>query len=276
MIEILKVKKQISNKYPTLNSKMPNGITRLLFILLFLFINLFNQLYAQETFKLFGKVTDFNSKPIDSVEIILKDKNFNDLYKTISDKNGNFSLQVAKGLYYCLYAIKSEDYGKTKLEYWAWNVPVFNNIEINPQYDRMEIYELNAFEPQVSPQNTYIIYFRPMSLTKSLRLTNEKNKKEFEERAIKHHDTIDIAPSHITKDELTIRINGTDAKILSVQKILEYARGTYLYSYLVQVLKPKDEKDNKDIYDRITVILHSTKTNEYGKGELFVKKNKYQ
>ncbi len=94
-----------------------------------------------------GQVTDFNNNPIDSVSIHLKDRNFRNLYSTLTDKNG-----------------------KTKLEYWTWNVPVYKNLEINPQYDKIEIYGINVFEPQVTPQNTYIIYFRPMSLSKSLKI----------------------------------------------------------------------------------------------------------
>lgn len=245
-----------------------------LFVLLFLLTSLCNFLLAQETFRLYGKVTDFNSNPIDSVEILLKDKNFSNLYRTTSDKDGNFSIQVAEGLYYCLYAIKPDDYGKTRLEYWAWNVPVYDDIEINPQYDKMEIYGINAYEPQVSPYDTYIVYFRPMSLTKSLRLATEKNKKEFEEKAIRFRDTIDIAPSNISNEEIIIKINEIKGKILTIQKIVEYARGAYLYGYLVQMLKPEEKINTTDKYDKITIILHSSETGEYGKGELYIAKRK--
>lgn len=165
--------------------------------LLFLVTILSENLSAQGKAKLFGKVTDFNSNPIDSVSVILKNDKFENVYETMTDKDGNFSMSITKEKYFCLYAIKSADYGKTKLEYWAWNVPVYNNIEINPQYDKMEMYGLNAWEPKLSPYETYMIYFRPMSLTKSLKFTNEQNKTEFEKNAESHHDTIDIAPQNI-------------------------------------------------------------------------------
>jgi hypothetical protein len=244
-----------------------------IFILL-LFINFSNFLFAQETFKLYGKVTDFNSNPIDSAAVILKDRNFKDIYKTITDKKGNYLMQVAEGTYYCLYAIKPNEYGKTKLEYWAWNIPVYKDLKINPQYDKMEIYGINAFEPRVSPYDTYFVYFRPMSLTKFLMLTNYKSKKEFEKKAVELHDTINIAPKSISNNELLIKINKIEVKILSIQKVVEYARGSYLYGYLVQILKPKKDKKVTDKYDKITIILHSKETGEYGKGELFIEKNK--
>ncbi len=242
-------------------------------ILLLIIINISNFLFAQETFKLYGKVTDFNSNPIDSAKVILKDRDFKDIYKTITDKDGNYSMQVAEGTYYCLYAIRPNEYGKTKLEYWAWNIPVYKDLKINPQYDKMEIYGINAFEPRVSPFNTYFVFFRPMSLTKFLMLTNNRNKKEFEKKAVELHDTINIAPKSISTNELLIKINEIKVKILSVQKVVEYARGSYLYGYLVQILKPKEKKVT-DKYDKITIILHSKETGEYGKGELFIEKNK--
>lgn len=228
-------------------------------------------LTAQETFKVYGTVTDFNNVPIDSVTVKLENEKFQDIYLTLTDKHGNYSLEVPKGIYYCLYAIKLPDYGKTRLEYWTWNVPVFKDLNINPQYHRMEIYGINAFVPQVSPFNTYMIYFRPMSLTKSLRKTDESNKKQFEKNALENHDTIDIAPQNITPEELTIKINNEETKILSIQKITEYARGAYLYGYMVQVTKPEKGDDNGE-YDKITITLNSKETNETGKGEAFIRK----
>jgi len=247
-----------------------------LFLLLTVLIS-FN-LFGQEKVTLYGKVTDFNNQPVDSASVWLKNsidtisvknknKLFDNAYETFTDSNGNFSIKVEKGTYYCLYAIKESDYGKTKLEYWAWNLPIYNDLEINPQYDRIEIYGINAFEPQTGPFDTYKIYFRPMSLTKALKLP--KNTKL---------DTINIAPKNISIEELTVQLNGRNAKVVSIDKVNEYARGTYMIGYLIQILKPKENKEitNKselvDGYDKITITLHSKETNEIGKGEYFVKR----
>jgi hypothetical protein len=145
-------------------------------------------------------------------------------------------------------------------------------MNINPQYDRMEIYGINAFAPQVTPYETYMIYFRPMSLTKSKRITTARNKNEIEQKANMNHDTIDIAPKNIVPKELLIKLNENETQILNIQKTVEYARGAYLYGYLVQILKPKVEVDQSAKYDKITIILHSSETNEIGKGEIFVQK----
>lgn len=223
-------------------------------------------LKAQDSARLYGQVTDFEGNPIDSVSVRLKNKQFENVYETLTDKNGKFSLLVKVDNYYCLYAIKLSDYRKTKLEYWAWNVPILGDLEINPQYNNMEIYGINAFEPQVSPHETYRIYFRPMSLKKGNPTTIEKG------------DTINMAPETITASELTVKINGVNAKIVGINKVTEYAKGCYFYSYDIQILKPSNTletmKNSERVkgFDKISIILKSNETSEIGKGEAFVKR----
>jgi hypothetical protein len=147
-------------------------------------------------------------------------------------------------------------------------------LEINPKYERMEIYGMNAFEPQVSPHETYMVNFRPMSLTKSLEFQGKSNKKEIEQKAIAGKNTIDIAPNIISKDELSVFVNDFKSEVVGINKITEYARGAYMYGYLIQIRKPVDiEKVDLD-YDKISIVLHSKETDEYGLGECFVKRLK--
>ena len=132
----------------------------------------------------------------------------------------------------------------------------------------MEIYGINAFEPQVGPWETYMIYFRPMSLTKGLAFKKKQSNRDKSEKS----DTIDIAPSTISKNELEVRINGKNSEIVNITKTLEYSRGTYIYGYLVQAIKPKKDSESMDKYDKITIVLKSDETGEYGKGEYFIKR----
>ncbi|PKP34549.1 MAG: hypothetical protein CVT98_10725 [Bacteroidetes bacterium HGW-Bacteroidetes-15] len=193
----------------------------------------------------------------------------------MTDKDGFFSLTVSKGSYYCLYAIKLSEWLKTKLEYWTWNVPAYADLEINPQYERMEIYGINAFEPQVGPWDTYMIYFRPMSLTKILDFIQNEDKIKMESLANANHDTTNVAPSTISMDELEVSINEIKAEIKSISRVLEYARGGYLYGYVAQVKKPEDTKVILNNYDKISIVLKSKETGESGKGEYFLEKKNY-
>ena len=241
-----------------------------------------SSLFGQEKVKIYGKVTDVNNQPVDSASVWLKqkidslsinnkEKVFDNSYETFTDSNGFFSMDIEPGTYYCLYAIFEDDYGKTKLEYWAWNLPVYKDLEINPRYDRMEIYGINGFEPKRSPFNTYMIYFRPMSLTKALKSLNlPKDSKT---------DTLNIAPNNIFKEELKVKVNGIETEVVAIDKISEYIRDSnYMYAYMIQILKPKEESNilnNPELvdgYDKITIELNSKETNEIGVGEYFLKK----
>ena len=84
----------------------------------------------------------------------------------------------------------------------------------------------------------------------------------------------DMSPECITPEELTIQINGTNAKIVGINKITEYARGLLMYGYCVQVLKPENSNLQPELkYDQVTVTLHCAETGEWGKGEAFVKRD---
>ena len=238
-------------------------------------------LSKKETFEIKGKVTDFNGNPIDSATVQLRNRDFDNVYETLSDSNGNYALEVNKGNYYCLYAIKSSEYRVNRLEYWAWNIPVYKDMVINPKYDKIEIYGINIFEPQVTPQETYMLYFRPMSLSKTLKFvsTQKVDKKEFQkakqaEDLLKNTNTIiNVAPNIITSNELKIEINGVKAEIIGINKTTEYARGIFMYGYNVQILKPANYNEQLELkYDRISITLRSEETGEIGMGEAFIKR----
>ena len=232
------------------------------------------------TFVVSGNVSDFHGNPIAGATIRLKNRAFENLYETLSDEKGRYSMAVKEGDYYCLYAIKLSEYRVNRLEYWAWNVPVHSDLVINPRYDRMEIYGINAFEPQVTPQETYMVYFRPMSLLKTLALAARREVDEKKFRSAGRAEVllnekgqlIDMAPDAITVAELTVEVNGARAEIVALNKVKEYARSFFYYGYIVQIRKPEDDARSELNYDRISITLHSKETGESGKGEAFIKK----
>lgn len=232
------------------------------------------------SFVISGTVLDFQGNPIAGATIRLKNRAFENLYETLSDARGRYSLTVREGDYYCLYAIKLSEYRVNRLEYWAWNVPVHSDMVIDPRYDRMEIYGINVFEPQVTPQETYMAYFRPMSLAKTLAVAARQNVDEKNFQSVRQTDglltetgnLIDMAPDAITAAELTVEVNGARAEIVAINKIKEYARGFFMYGYSVQIKKPKDNMRSALKYDRISITLHSRETGESGMGETFIKR----
>jgi len=243
-------------------------------LIFFVLVNAYAFSQKTDSVTISGYVTDFNNNPLDSVTVKLMNKSFEDQYVTISDQAGYYEIIVAKGEYYCLYALKISEWLKTRLEYWTWNVPAYNNMVINPKYNRLEIYGMNAFEPQIGPFDTYMVFFRPMSLTKILEYTNRTNKQNFEKNANLHKDTIDIAPNMITKEDLRVSINDCESEVVGINKVIEYTRGSYMYSYLIQIKKPAGLINSHNEYDKISIMLNSNETNEQGFSECFVKKIK--
>lgn len=239
-------------------------------------------LHAQEKITLSGRITDFSGNPIDSAIVRIMDRNFKAQFITYSDRDGYYSMVVTKGNYNCIYAIKPSEYRKTKLEYWAWHVPLFDDIEINPQYQNMEIYGINVIEPQVTPYDTYIIYFRPMSLKKMITLVENQNVDKQSFANAEHAEKLivpdekkicNIAPEMITPKELSVKVNGIESEIVNIERVKEYARGMNYYGYLIQIKKPEEIKKHNLVYDKISIRLNSAETNETGLGEVFVKRN---
>ena len=231
-------------------------------IILFIIFSCTNEEnYENKFVYISGKVTDFENNPIEKVKVAIKNKDFKDIYQTETNNKGNYSIKVKKSKYFALYAIKESDYGKTKLEYWAWNIPAFNNLEINPQYNNLEIYGVHIFEPKIKPNDTYRIYLRPMSLKKFKQMDNTK-------------DTINILPI-LKKDEIKIEINNKNVEIKTLDRILEFnTTNKYIYAYELQVLKPKI--NTKKFFDKITIKINSLETQEKGKSDyFFIKKDLY-
>lgn len=124
-------------------------------------------------------------------------------------------------MYYNFYACK--DYSVNYLEYWAWNLPLFEDLEINPRIDTLDLYGLNAFKIQgTSPALT--LYFRPMTLKRSRQLEEEGSWECANKVEKKYVEIFDIAPK-LEKENIKVQIDGTDAEAYHVNGILYHRRG---------------------------------------------------
>jgi hypothetical protein len=207
-----------------------------------------------------GRVTDFEGQPIESASVFLKDDRFNDVATAISDKAGLYSMNAPKGRYMALAAVK--DYQIKYLEYWAWNVLAIHDLEINPRFDRLEVYAINAWRPQ-GAYPSFQIYFRPMSLSKATAVITEAGGMD----KLNGLPVIDIAPK-LDKKDIEVAIDGQPVEILEVNRVREASgRNQYMYGYLIQVALPGKKKD--DAYSVITITLSDPETGEKGEGCLF-------
>jgi hypothetical protein len=205
-----------------------------------------------------GKVIDFDGNPIEGADVRLKDRRFEDVCKAVSDAEGKYGLQVKEGTYVGMYACK--DYGTKNLEFWAWNVPAYQNLEVNPRFDGLELYAMNAWMPQGAYPSLQV-YFRPMSL----RRMKDKGGKE----GLKSASVIDIAPK-LAKADVAVKIDDQDVTMLEMNEVKEAAGPKQsILAHLIQTALPKQRKDAA--FHRIQVTIIDTVTGEKGEGVLFWK-----
>jgi len=205
-----------------------------------------------------GKVTDFDGNPLENADVVLKDKKFGDVYKNLSDADGKYHLQVIEGTYIALFACK--DYSVRNLEFWAWNVPAFQDLEINPRFDGLELYAMNAWIPQGAYPSLQV-YVRPMSLQR----VRDKGGPE----AFKSERVIDIAPK-LKKDDVSVKIDDQNANVLDINEVREAVGSNQsMRAYIIQTVLPDKWKDLA--YHQILMTLRDSVTAEKGEGIVFWK-----
>jgi len=221
--------------------------------------------------EIYGNVTDFDGNPIEGAAVEIKNKRFETICQTITDAKGRYRLEVDEGTYIAMYACK--DYATENLEYWAWNIFAYQNLEINPRIDGLEVYAINAWIPQGAMPSVQI-YFRPMSLRRARELSRcfgvgfPASRDE-----LKSLKVIDIAPK-LTKDDVDATIDNQPVKVFELDKVKEaIGEDQSMYGYVIQTSLP-EQQTGLD-YSQIRVVLKDPETGERGEGCLFWKKPSY-
>lgn len=206
-----------------------------------------------ETVCIYGQVTDFNGNPIDSAVVLIKDKHFEDQYTTFSGPDGYYELEVEAGHYASLASVRMQDYGKTKLEYWAWNLHVEEDMELPIRYDKLEVYGVNVFRVQGAYPG-YTIYFRPMALSRYYADAPKGKSK-------------DLAPEPENMD-LSVTINGAPVKVNLIQQIKEYTGKAPMTAYLIHT--DLEQKRNQEITE-FHIVVEDKQYGDKGEAHFFYK-----
>jgi len=227
-------------------------------ILTAIFVMATTTIFAQKMVTISGKVTDFSGKPIVSAMIEAKTRLFEMKYHAFSDKNGNYSINVEAGTYIGISCVRMNDYGKSNLEFWAWNVPAYNNMTINMRYERLEVYGLNVFKIQGAHRG-YAIYCRPMSLTRYIEWEKSPS------------SLMNIAPNP-DKMRVEVTINGSSAKVNMVEKLKEYAGKQTAEAYMIYT--DMGAATSKP-YDEIRVTITDLENGDKGEAVYYRPKDNY-
>ena len=190
--------------------------------------------------RLYGTTKGKNGNTLSGVTVEIKDKNFHTLYKTQSDAQGMYSLDLPAGKYDFLTAVR--DYADSYLEYWGQNISLAQDKELEIRIDTLEIYGLHVFSVK-GAYPSLMIYFRPMSLEK-----------------YKNGNT-DICPE---MKRIRILIDGKEADLLEQNQVKEYVgNGTNMRAFLIQAVLPEEKK-----WDRVNVEIWD-ENNAYGMATFF-------
>ena len=209
-----------------------------------------------ETFRVFGKITYFDGSPVVEGEVSIRDAWFRKAFQTTTDENGDYELTVTKGKYQALYACK--DYAVKNLEFWAWDLVVDRDLEINARIGGLEVYAINAFKEQGG--SGFFIYFRPMSLKRSLATGLSREERE-------KLPLLDEVPKLLI-DNVKIKINDQEAKVQDVLMVKRMVDGgTDMFAYFVQPVLPEGWWKENPV--RIWITLTDPQTGEKGEGCLF-------
>jgi len=200
-----------------------------------------------------GQVSDFDGKPFPAV-VLLYRYGFDDtpfMMGVWTDLNGRYSLRVPDGCYNAMYS-DDNSYGKGSLECWGWNIIADRDETIDLKIGSGEVYSLNVSVDN-GGMNTMFLTFRPMIFYKKEEYNTVVGEREF--------FVTDIAPE-LSKEDVTVYINGRETEVISLQKIYETAEHGYcMPMYMAQISK----QVYADCFDKQTIILEYD-TKERGNG----------
>lgn len=161
--------------------------------------------------RIYGTTKGKNGEIMAESWIAVKNEQFETIYETVSDENGKYELELPKGHYPFLLAVR--DYAVENLEYWCQNINLTEDLELNVHFGEIEIYGLHAFRVKGGFKQL-MVYFRPMSLKKQ-----QKGEK-------------DLCPEI---QKMRFWVDGQEAKVLLTNHVQEQVEVGTVGAYLVQV-----------------------------------------
>lgn len=233
--------------------------------------------YAQN-YSVAGRVTDYKGLPVDSCSIIIYNSNFSTAFETLSDDDGYYRLDnVPKGRYAAIAAMRLSEYPRMqqvlpedmKLEFWAWNVILDNDLTLDIRYDKLELYGTKAFF-EYGGRQELLIYTRPMSVSKAIRVPDIIDKAAMEKNA-----NVTVAPQYM---DFKVYADGRPINILSVQHLsLPNTNGNSMNDdcYLIQTSLPDNIYSHvKEPYE-IRVVGHNKEFDEWGESVYYLEVPQY-
>ncbi len=186
--------------------------------------------------RLYGAITDFEGKPFRAFVTIRPDAF--DFETTVwSDSTGWYSIELPERTYSNI-AVVNEDYGVDVAESWAWHIIHDADQRLDFKVGTGEVYNLKAW-PNNGGFKTYFISFRPMDIAYFRSTTTRTVSLNGAAFTLPEH-TADLEPG-----DITVRFNGKEARIISLQRYYETGPCKAMAAILLQVDRSGLEKTGK-------------------------------
>ena len=203
-----------------------------------------------------GTIADFSGNPFPAAFELYRLGFVDNGMCVWSDKNGEYSITVPKGIYNAFY-VCDNSYKKTSLENWSWRMIVDQDEKHDFKVGTGEVYSLCAWANN-GGFSTLFIFFRPMFLSTvySGEYSAEINNKNF-------HVT-DICPE-IDIDDINVTINGCNLEKISLQRIYETGPENAMPAYILQTRR---YPENREYSTRGKQTLILEYISNYAKGDI--------
>ena len=178
--------------------------------------------------KISGHITDFEGNP-EMAYVCFSPDAFGSPFGIWSDSSGYYELEVPERTYNSVI-VNTQEYKISKLEAWGWHIIVDRDQRMDYKIGTAEVYSLNLWANNWRG-GAYSIAFRPMALVPKAQINSRDTTITMNGNFWK---VIRITPE-LEPEHLNVTINGSVAKIISMQKYYETAQGMALPAYIVQV-----------------------------------------
>ncbi len=133
---------------------------------------------SADTITISGTITDKEGQPVSKCDVFFNKEAWitEDSVHVQCDKNGRYSAEIKAGHYNSFYVCDEEEYGKTALEFWGWNLNFTKSQTLDAAFDTLEVYSLSTWASN-GGSNSIFGSFRPMSLKKPVYRNLELNGK---------------------------------------------------------------------------------------------------
>jgi hypothetical protein len=126
-----------------------------------------------EQHRLYGKVLNFEGRPVQAY-IVINSFKFRGVGFAKTDADGFFEIMLPERRYQQIF-ICDENYGRSKLEFYGWNLYLDKDTELIARFDKIEIFRMAV---GVTPERTVIVDFVPMDIFHTVQRINQDLKQK--------------------------------------------------------------------------------------------------